>query len=81
MFPRDVIGRDLKEACEVLERSQDLGVVLPARPESGARPGRVLEQDPKPGARGQGHGKVHLVVPEPFPKKALSPDGTCVRGR
>ncbi len=80
-FPQDVVGRDLEEACEVLDRSQDLGVVLPARPGSGAAPGRVLEQDPEPGARGQEHGRVYLVVPEPFSQKALSPDGPCVRGR
>ena len=80
-FPQDVVGRDLEEACKVLGRSQDLGVVLPAKAEGSVTPGRVLEQDPKPGARGQGHGKVRLVVAEPFPKEALPPDGPCVRGR
>jgi len=80
-FPQDVVGRDLGEACEVLQRSRDLGVVSAADPGSGAAPGRVLEQDPEPGARGQEHGRVRLVVAGPLPREALSPDGPCVRGR
>lgn len=67
----DVVGMELTAACEKLSAREYVGYVIRAVDDTGARPGRVLEQKPLAGRRGYVGGPVDLTVSEPYPEDEL----------
>ncbi len=67
----DVVGMELTAACEKLSTREYVGYVIRAVDDTGARPGRVVEQKPLAGRKGYVGGPVDLTVSEPYPKDEL----------
>jgi beta-lactam-binding protein with PASTA domain len=74
----DVVGMRVEDACRVLLRSGYSGGVIDEA--AGARPGRVVKQDPKHGYVGGEGQLVRLTVSAPF-RDALLESSACVDRR
>lgn len=73
-----VVGMEAGDACRALLGSGYSGGVFGET--AGARPGRVVKQDSKPGYLGGEGQLVHLIVSKPFPR-ALATGHPCVDRR
>lgn len=73
-----VVGTPVGEACQILGRGGYSGGIFAIKSTGGAAAGRVVAQDPKPGARYFLGGMVHLIVSEPFAVEELPSNSYCV---
>lgn len=76
----DVAGMGAEAACRALLRGGYSGGVVSVVEAADARPGRVVEQDPKPGYEGFEGQLVRLVVSAPF-RDELARGHPCVDRR
>lgn len=76
----DVVGMKAEPACRALLRGGYAGGVVGEVEAAGVRPGRVVEQGPKPGYEGGAGQLVRLVVSAPF-RDALPQGSPCVERR
>ena len=67
----DVVGMELTTACEKLSSRKYVGYVIRAVDDTGAKPGRVVEQKPLAGSKGYVGGPVDLTVSEPYSEDVL----------
>ncbi len=74
----DVLGVPVDRACRTLGRSAYSGGIFAIEDGDGVGAGRVVAQDPKPGAKYFLGGMVHLIVSEPFAIGGLSRNSNCV---
>lgn len=76
----DVVGMKAETACRALLRSGYAGGIFGEAGAADVGPGRVVEQDPKPGYEGGEGQLVHLVVSAPF-RDVLARGSHCVERR
>ena len=74
----DVLGVPVERACRTLDRSAYSGGIVAVESSDGLGAGRVVAQDPKPGAGYFEGALVHLVVSGPFAVEELPRDSNCV---
>lgn len=74
----DVLGVPVERACRTLGRSAYSGGIFAVESSDGLGAGRVVAQDPAPGAKYTLGGMVHLVVSEPFAVAQLPRNSNCV---
>ena len=73
-----VVGKPVGEACQILGRGGYSGGIFAVKSASGAGAGRVVAQDPKPGAEYFLGGMVHLIVSGSFAVEELPRNSYCV---
>ena len=74
----DVVGMGVEAACRTLGRSDYAGGIFVVKRSDEVGPGRVVAQDPKPGAKYGLGGSVHLIASEPFAVEKLPRNSNCV---
>lgn len=77
----DVVGMKVERACQTVGENGHSAEVSFVKEDAGAKPGRVLLQDPKPGSRPGASSLVYLTVSGPFSEKELAPDTACANPR